>query len=128
MRKSLSRRQTPVAFVQAILRAYADRGMDAGPALAAAGLGPVDLADPQGLVALERFEALSDWTEDARVLKPAEIDWQAVAAGRQELRVRQLPGKDNAMGKMKFMLPNDLGIYLHDTPQDELFGEAARLF
>lgn len=59
MRKSLSRRQTPVAFVQAILRAYADRGMDAGPALAAAGLGPVDLADPQGLVTLERFEALS---------------------------------------------------------------------
>ena len=50
MRKSLSRRQTPVAFVQAILRAYADRGMDAGPALAAAGLGPADLADPQAVL------------------------------------------------------------------------------
>ena len=76
----------------------------------------------------KRFEALSDWTDGARVLKPAEIDWQAVAAGRQELRVRQLPGRDNAMGKMKFMLPNDLGIYLHDTPEKELFKKADRRF
>ena len=42
--------------------------------------------------------------------------------------MRQLPGKDNAMGKMKFMLPNDLGIYLHDTPEKALFNKEARRF
>ncbi|MFC7498676.1 murein L,D-transpeptidase [Enterovirga sp. GCM10030262] len=74
------------------------------------------------------YEALSDWTHDARVLEPDEIDWDAVASGRQELRVRQLPGKGNAMGKMKFMFPNDLGIYLHDTPDKALFDEEERRF
>jgi murein L,D-transpeptidase YcbB/YkuD len=56
------------------------------------------------------------------------VDWKAVAAGRQELPVRQVPGRDNAMGKMKFMFPNDLGIYLHDTPEKELFRKADRRF
>jgi murein L,D-transpeptidase YcbB/YkuD len=74
------------------------------------------------------FEALSDWSANAQVLDPGTIDWQAVAAGRQELRVRQLPGPSNAMGKVKFMFPNDLGIYLHDTPERELFAKPVRQF
>ena len=74
------------------------------------------------------FEALSDWSDNARVLEPAEIDWSAVAAGTQPLRVRQLPGKTNAMGKMKFMFPNNLGIYLHDTPEKHLFRKEERRF
>jgi len=75
-----------------------------------------------------RYEALSDWSEDAKVLKPSEVDWKAVAAGRKELPMRQLPGKDNAMGKMKFMFPNEQGIYLHDTPERNLFAKAERRF
>ena len=63
-----------------------------------------------------RFEVLSDWSENPRVIDPKQVNWAAVAAGRQELPVRQLPGKGNAMGNMKFMFPNDLGFYLHDTP------------
>jgi murein L,D-transpeptidase YcbB/YkuD len=69
----------------------------------------------------ERLEILSDWTDRARVLDPAEVDWAAVASGRQRLRVRQLPGPKNVMGRVKFMLPNRLGIYLHDTPEKEAF-------
>jgi L,D-transpeptidase YcbB len=79
-------------------------------------------------VKANRFEVLSDWTADARKLDPAKVDWQAMAAGRIELPVRKLPGPDNAMGKVKFMLPNDLGIYLHDTPERELFQKAERRF
>jgi murein L,D-transpeptidase YcbB/YkuD len=30
------------------------------------------------------------------------------------------------MGSMKFMFPNSLGVYLHDTPNRELFSEADR--
>ncbi|HEX6218301.1 MAG TPA: L,D-transpeptidase family protein, partial [Sphingomicrobium sp.] len=54
--------------------------------------------------------------------------WQAVADGRVEVRVRQLPGPGNSMGRMKFMFPNTEGIYLHDTPDKELLTEASRLF
>lgn len=45
-----------------------------------------------------------------------------------ETRVRQLPGEDNALGQIKFMFPNDFNIYLHDTPNRELFKEDVRAF
>ncbi len=42
--------------------------------------------------------------------------------------VRQLPGDDNALGRIAFMFPNDHAIYLHDTPARELFDEETRAF
>jgi murein L,D-transpeptidase YcbB/YkuD len=44
------------------------------------------------------------------------------------LVVRQLPGEDNALGRIAFMFPNDHAVYLHDTPARELFNEDARAF
>ena len=44
------------------------------------------------------------------------------------LTVRQLPGDDNALGRIAFMFPNDHAIYLHDTPAQELFDEDPRAF
>jgi L,D-transpeptidase YcbB len=41
---------------------------------------------------------------------------------------RQKPGKNNALGKMKFLFPNNFNIYLHDTPSKNLFGESKRAF
>ncbi|MEW6628874.1 MAG: L,D-transpeptidase family protein, partial [Pseudomonadota bacterium] len=75
-----------------------------------------------------RYEALADWSANPAPLAQGAIDWDAVAAGRQEVRVRQLPGGSNAMGKVKFMFPNDLGIYLHDTPQRNLLAKDDRHF
>jgi murein L,D-transpeptidase YcbB/YkuD len=43
-------------------------------------------------------------------------------------RVRQLPGDKNSLGLIKFMFPNDFNIYLHDTPQGELFNKDVRAF
>jgi murein L,D-transpeptidase YcbB/YkuD len=74
------------------------------------------------------YEVLSDWTDHATVIDPTTIDWKAVADGSVEIRVRQLPGPHNSMGRMKFMFPNAEGIYLHDTPDRELLTEASRLF
>ncbi len=75
-----------------------------------------------------RFEALSDWSANPQLLDPATIDWHAVADGSQEVRLRQLPGGANAMGRVKFMFPNNLGIYLHDTPEKQLMAEKDRHF
>ena len=75
---------------------------------------------------LSRYEIASDWSEHATVLDPATIDWKAVVAGTTEVHVRQLPGPDNMMGEIKFGFANELGIFLHDTPRKELFGEDSR--
>jgi L,D-transpeptidase YcbB len=75
------------------------------------------------------YQVLSDWSSDAQVTDPSTIDWRAVADGRAKPpRVRQLPGGENFMGKVKFEFPNQLGIYLHDTPDKQLLREEHRAF
>ena len=72
------------------------------------------------------YEVLSDWTPTAVRLDPADVDWTAVAAGKSKIRVRQLPGPGNSMGEVKFETPNQYGIYLHDTPNKDLFAKDNR--
>jgi murein L,D-transpeptidase YcbB/YkuD len=69
------------------------------------------------------YQVLSDWSDNPQALDPATIDWQAVRDGRQDVRVRRLPSPANSMGAIKFMLPNDFGIYLHDTPEKSHFAK-----
>jgi murein L,D-transpeptidase YcbB/YkuD len=42
--------------------------------------------------------------------------------------IRQKPGNSNALGKMKFLFPNNFNIYLHDTPSKNLFNKNQRDF
>ena len=51
-----------------------------------------------------------------------------VVKGEDGPRVRQKPGDGNALGLVKFLFPNSFAIYLHDTPQGELFKEDIRAF
>lgn len=81
----------------------------------------------RGLASL-RMEALSDWGPNPRKLEASEIDWTAVASGSQVLRLRELPGGANSMGRVKFLFLNDEGIYLHDTPDRALLGKPDRHF
>jgi murein L,D-transpeptidase YcbB/YkuD len=74
------------------------------------------------------MEALSDWSASPRQLTAAEIDWAAVAAGTQLVRIRELPGPHNSMGRVKFLFPNKEGIYLHDTPERDLLKKEDRHF
>jgi murein L,D-transpeptidase YcbB/YkuD len=75
-----------------------------------------------------KMEAFTDWSADARRLPAKEIDWHAVAAGERDVRLRELPGPHNSMGKVKFLFPNDEGIYLHDTPERALLRKDDRHF
>ncbi len=43
-------------------------------------------------------------------------------------RIRQKPGGKNSLGLVKFLFPNDFNIYLHDTPNHELFAKDVRAF
>ena len=79
-----------------------------------------------GAIAAEGLDILSDWSPRARPLAARSVDWRAVAAGRRYVNLRQRPGPHNMMGRVKFMMPNDLGVYLHDTPNRELLRSAER--
>ncbi len=95
------------------------------PDLAASIIAKNTLKNGLGYLRQRGYQVLGNTS--GKVIDPKTIDWQAVAASRQQIRVRQLPGPANSMGRMKFMFPNEQGIYLHDTPSDELFDESARL-
>ncbi len=79
----------------------------------------------QGLTYLtdRKYKVFSDWGENATELDPATVDWRALAQGRDIAKFRFVrgPGPGNSMGNMKFMMPNDFGIYLHDYPDKSLF-------
>ena len=72
---------------------------------------------------LRLFEGSQD---DAREVDPTTVDWHALEEGRFPYHLRQDPGPSNALGRVKFQLTNEYGIYLHDTPTRDLFGESDR--
>jgi L,D-transpeptidase YcbB len=56
------------------------------------------------------------------------IPWSQYGAGKFPFTFRQKPGPKNALGKVKFMLPNPHNIYLHDTPAKDKFANSTRAF
>jgi murein L,D-transpeptidase YcbB/YkuD len=61
-----------------------------------------------------------------RPLPATSENLQAIKGGT--LRLRQQPGPENALGLVKFMLPNPHNVYLHDTPARALFARTRRAF
>jgi murein L,D-transpeptidase YcbB/YkuD len=72
------------------------------------------------------YQAMSDWSEDARIVPPDQVDWDRVASGAVAIRIRQIPGPGNSMGQIKFPFENGRDIYLHDTPAKDLFARTNR--
>ena len=58
---------------------------------------------------------------DGVQLDPAMENWKDSAINPYKFRVVQNPGPDNSLGFVKFMMPNNMNIYLHDTPSRRLF-------
>ncbi len=56
---------------------------------------------------------------------PASVDWSD-ASETSEISLRQRPGPGNALGNIKFLLPNRHNVYLHDTPTHNLFNKDGR--
>jgi murein L,D-transpeptidase YcbB/YkuD len=62
------------------------------------------------------------------VSAPNAADGSTVAKPVYQYRLKQAPGPKNALGRVKFMFPNDHGVYLHDTPSKELFNRSIRTY
>jgi murein L,D-transpeptidase YcbB/YkuD len=63
-----------------------------------------------------------------REIDPLTIDWAHYTSANFPYSLRQDPGEDNALGRVKFMLPNPYTVYLHDTPHKDLFERPQRAF
>jgi murein L,D-transpeptidase YcbB/YkuD len=129
MKVVVGKAKNPTPMMAAFIRfASLNPYWNVPPDLAAERIAPNVVKSGLGFLKQKRYQVLSDWTDTATVVDPKTIDWKGVAKGTVEIRVRQLPGPSNSMGRMKFMFPNAAGVYLHDTPEKQLLSEAARLF
>lgn len=80
------------------------------------------LANPSYLDS-QNMEMLSS---GGKVVDASSIDWSS--ANINNYHIRQKPGGANALGQIKFLFPNDLDIYLHDTPSKSLFARSYRAY
>lgn len=78
--------------------------------------------DP-GYLSRQNIRILKGNTE----INPFSVDWHSVT-GRFPFRLRQDSGPKNALGRIKFMFPNQFNVYIHDTPSKSLFSRTSRFY
>ncbi|MFA7536818.1 MAG: L,D-transpeptidase family protein [Desulfuromonadales bacterium] len=86
---------------------------------------PRIVKDPAHLGRLQ-MKLLQGWGNNVREIDPALVNWSALGTKRFPYRLRQDPGPNNPLGRIKFMFPNAHDIYLHDTPARQLFARDRR--
>jgi murein L,D-transpeptidase YcbB/YkuD len=80
----------------------------------------------RGYLVSKRFEVT---TQDGKVVTSGAVSDEVLAQlEARKLAVRQKPGPDNSLGLVKMMFPNEYSVYLHDTPQKDLFDKSRRDF
>jgi L,D-transpeptidase YcbB len=122
--KTYPRTQTPVFesdMRYVVFRPY----WDVPPSILRNEMLPKIRANP-GYLAAQRLQIVNGQGDDSPVVPPSPEAIEALAAGK--LRLRQMPGEDNALGLVKFMFPNTYNVYLHSTPAHRLFKESVRAF
>jgi murein L,D-transpeptidase YcbB/YkuD len=72
------------------------------------------------------YEIVQGQTDNAIIQPATPENIELLAKG--VFRLRQKPGPNNALGIVKFMLPNPHNVYLHDTPAQSLFKKSRRAF
>lgn len=90
--------------------------------IAAGELLPSIRRNPTGYMARRGYEVV----RNGRVVHPSSVRWTRETLRR--VRIRQRPGRGNALGAIKFMFPNRHAVYLHDTPSKHLFERSRRAF
>jgi murein L,D-transpeptidase YcbB/YkuD len=76
----------------------------------------------------QKIRVFEGWGGGAREIDSRVVDWNTVGSANFPYRFKQDPGQQNALGRIKFMVPNRFNVYLHDTPSKELFAKARRDF
>lgn len=79
-------------------------------------------ANPNAYFSRRGYEVVMN----GKVVSPSSVSWNERTI--RQVRIRQKPGDDNALGNIKFMFPNEHAVYLHDTPSRGLFANATRAY
>ena len=66
--------------------------------------------------------------QNGQEIDPGTVDWSQYSSRNFPFQLRQDPGDQNSLGRVKFMFPNKHAIYLHDTPSKSLFNRTSRDF
>ncbi len=83
--------------------------------------------DPQAM--MERgFRVFTVVGGERMEIDPRTIDWSSINGRRFPYFVRQDAGDSSALGRLKFIMPNNEDIFLHDTPDRHLFRRPDRAF
>ena len=72
------------------------------------------------------IQVYEGWQSGAHPVDPSWIEWKEVGLGMKRLKLRQAPGPDNPLGRIKFHMDNDQDIYLHDTNHREMMAKDRR--
>jgi murein L,D-transpeptidase YcbB/YkuD len=88
---------------------------------------PLVQKDP-GYLFKNQMKVFQGWSADRKEINPRTVDWATIAPENFPYNFRQEPGNLNALGRIKFMLPNKFNVYLHDTPARNLFQRTVREF
>lgn len=112
------RTQTP-SFIAAIETITLNPAWTPPSSIAVGELIPRFRRDPDA-VTRESFDVLDS---SGRSVDPAAVDWRAWPF---PFTLRQRPGPNNALGRLRFDLPNPYAVFLHDTPSRGLFARADR--
>ncbi len=67
-------------------------------------------------------------TRSGTRINPRLVNFGQFTKGNFPFIMKQAPGSGNALGRVKFMFPNQYDIYLHDTPTKPLFARDVRDF
>ncbi|HKX98775.1 MAG TPA: L,D-transpeptidase family protein [Steroidobacteraceae bacterium] len=94
------------------------------PGIIARDILPAAKADPASITR----KGLKVLDSRGREVNPASVDWSRYSGGHIPYTLRQDPGPNNALGRVKLMFPNPYFVYLHDTPSQALFDRAERAF
>ncbi len=71
------------------------------------------------------YTVLRGWNSK-ETIDPWQVDWATITASNLPFRFQQAPGARNSLGRYKFNMPSSDAIYLHDTPNHNLFQKDTR--
>ena len=94
------------------------------PTLARKDILPKVWNDP-GYLERHGYTVMRGWNSK-ETIDPWQVDWATITPSNLPFRFQQAPGARNSLGRYKFNMPSSDAIYLHDTPNHNLFQKDTR--
>jgi murein L,D-transpeptidase YcbB/YkuD len=89
---------------------------------------PKLLRNPHAMAG-QGIDIYTGWGSDAKKVSGGSVNWAQYRYSKTvPFRFAQRPGNRNALGRIKFLFPNQFHVYMHDTPTKHLFKRHKRSY